>query len=120
MGNNSVPKFIIYVESKKYGAMHARVEALVVIIQCTVENAPYIKTLISAVYEQSLIKVGTFVPQGFHRMAGEEEYKDKLRKHNAYVESATSVNFFGLSKDALYSNVTIEDEHMFCETYVNH
>eukprot|EP00957_Ditylum_brightwellii_P098980 7539939-Ditylum_brightwellii.AAC.1 len=50
-------------------------------------------------------------------MAGEEEYKDKLRRHNAYINSVTAVEIFGLSKDDMYTNMVIEEEHMFLEEY---
>eukprot|EP00957_Ditylum_brightwellii_P000136 10230-Ditylum_brightwellii.AAC.1 len=99
--------------------MHDRVEALVVIIKYTVENALYLNTLLSAAYKQGSIKCGTFVPQGFHQMAGEEEYKDKIRSHNAYVKAVTSVKIFGLTLDAMYSNVVIDGEDMFLEVYVS-
>eukprot|EP00957_Ditylum_brightwellii_P002388 183107-Ditylum_brightwellii.AAC.1 len=118
-GQNTLPKFILYISTKKWGPMHDRVEALVVIIQCTVENAPYLKTILSAAYKQGLIKCGTFVPQGFHRMAGEEEFKNKLHSHNEYVKLVTSVKIFGLTLDAMYANVVIDGEDMFLEDYIN-
>eukprot|EP00957_Ditylum_brightwellii_P180424 13744041-Ditylum_brightwellii.AAC.1 len=52
-------------------------------------------------------------------MAGVEEYKDKLCRHNTYVNSVTAVKIFGLSKDTMYSNVAIKEEHMFLEEYIN-
>eukprot|EP00957_Ditylum_brightwellii_P124747 9507989-Ditylum_brightwellii.AAC.1 len=63
---------MLYVGTKKWGPVHDRVEAQVVIIQCTVKDVPYLKTMMSAAAEQGVIKQGTFVPQGFHRMAGGE------------------------------------------------
>eukprot|EP00957_Ditylum_brightwellii_P106615 8134163-Ditylum_brightwellii.AAC.1 len=63
---------MLYVGNKKWGPVHDQVEAPVVIIQCTVKDALYLKTMMTAAAEQGGIKQGTFVPQGFHRMAGEK------------------------------------------------
>eukprot|EP00957_Ditylum_brightwellii_P204243 15338307-Ditylum_brightwellii.AAC.1 len=57
---------------KKWGPMHSRVEATVVIIQCELENAPYLKTTLAAAYDQGCINTGKFVPQGLQQMVGEE------------------------------------------------
>eukprot|EP00957_Ditylum_brightwellii_P049442 3751137-Ditylum_brightwellii.AAC.1 len=60
---NILPKFVMYTGSKKWGPHHNRVEAYVVNVQCAAEDAPYMKTLLLAAYEQHLITIGSFVPQ---------------------------------------------------------
>eukprot|EP00957_Ditylum_brightwellii_P045300 3433965-Ditylum_brightwellii.AAC.1 len=57
-GINTVPKFMLYVGNKKWGPVHDQLEAPVVIIQCTVKDAPYLKTMMSAAAEQGAIKQG--------------------------------------------------------------
>eukprot|EP00957_Ditylum_brightwellii_P141180 10755676-Ditylum_brightwellii.AAC.1 len=57
---NIIPMFVMYTGSKKLGPHHDRVETYVVNIQCAAEDAPYMKTLLSAAYEQQLISIGSF------------------------------------------------------------
>eukprot|EP00957_Ditylum_brightwellii_P023194 1750240-Ditylum_brightwellii.AAC.1 len=52
-------------------------------------------------------------------MTGVEEYKGKLCRHNAYINVVAAVKIFGLSKDAMYTNVVIEEENMFLEEHIN-
>eukprot|EP00957_Ditylum_brightwellii_P002317 178499-Ditylum_brightwellii.AAC.1 len=63
--------------------MHQDVEELTNTIP-HFRDGGYFKTLLSRAYEQDLIKIGKFIPQGYHCMAGEEAYKNKLRAHNEY------------------------------------
>eukprot|EP00957_Ditylum_brightwellii_P141350 10770272-Ditylum_brightwellii.AAC.1 len=58
--DNIIPTFVMYTRSKKWGLHHDRVEAYVMNIQCAAEDAPYMKTLLSAAYEQQLISIGAF------------------------------------------------------------
>eukprot|EP00957_Ditylum_brightwellii_P166674 12688066-Ditylum_brightwellii.AAC.1 len=64
-------------------------------------------------------KTRNVCPARLSQNGGEKEYKDKLRAHNAYINAVMSVKVFGLSKDAMYSNVTIDSENSFLEDYLN-
>eukprot|EP00957_Ditylum_brightwellii_P088486 6738983-Ditylum_brightwellii.AAC.1 len=97
---NKIPHFAIFLQSKKWGQPPLPIEAMVISIQCAVEDTAYIKTLLSEASNKELIKVGTYVPQGLFRMAGEEVYKHHLQAHNDYVASITAVAIVGMHKDA--------------------
>eukprot|EP00957_Ditylum_brightwellii_P013912 1049826-Ditylum_brightwellii.AAC.1 len=63
--------------------------------------------------------MGTVVPQGLFRMAGEEVYKHYLCMHNEYVASITAVVIVGLHKDAIWAEIEINREAMLLEHYLN-
>eukprot|EP00957_Ditylum_brightwellii_P111981 8539612-Ditylum_brightwellii.AAC.1 len=86
---------------------------------CAAEDAPYMKTLLSAAYEQKLIKLGLFVPQGLFRMAGEGAYKYHLRSHNEYINNTTLVAVVGLHRDAMKSKIVNDGKEMTLEYYLN-
>eukprot|EP00957_Ditylum_brightwellii_P025728 1947110-Ditylum_brightwellii.AAC.1 len=109
----------MYTVSKKWGPHHDRVEAYIVNIQCATDDAPYMKTLLSAVYEQQLINMGVFVPQGLFRITGEEAHKYQLRAHNKYVSSTTLVAIAGMHRDAMEAQIVIDGGKMTLEYYIN-
>eukprot|EP00957_Ditylum_brightwellii_P212220 15367097-Ditylum_brightwellii.AAC.2 len=98
---NIIPTFVMYTGSKKWGPHHDRVDAYVVNIQCAAEDAPYMKTLLSAAYEQQPINIKSFVPQGLFQIIREEAYKYHLQAHNNYIISTMSVAIVGMHQDAM-------------------
>eukprot|EP00957_Ditylum_brightwellii_P123181 9392025-Ditylum_brightwellii.AAC.1 len=109
----------MYTGSKKWGPHHDRVEAYVVNIQCVAEDALYTKTLLSATYEQQLISIGAFIPQGLFRITGEEAYKYHLRAHNKYISSTTLVAIVGMHCNAMEAQIVIDGGKMALEHYIN-
>eukprot|EP00957_Ditylum_brightwellii_P102519 7813203-Ditylum_brightwellii.AAC.1 len=81
---NTIPHFKVFIQYKAWGPQQNRLEVRWPVIECAVKDGGNFKTLLSKVYEQDLIKIGKFIPQGYHRIAGEEAYKDQLRAHNEY------------------------------------
>eukprot|EP00957_Ditylum_brightwellii_P118211 9016472-Ditylum_brightwellii.AAC.1 len=102
---NKILHFTIFLQSKKWGQPPLQIEAIVVSIQCAVEDAACLTTLLSEVYNKDLIKVGTYVLQGLFRMAGEEVHKHHLRAHNEYVASITAVVIVGMHKDTMWVEI---------------
>eukprot|EP00957_Ditylum_brightwellii_P146376 11144888-Ditylum_brightwellii.AAC.1 len=104
---------------KGWGEAPNRTESWVVIIQSATEDTAYLKTLLSAVYDNQMMSKGNFVPQGMVKIAGEEVYKQALRNHNEYITSITATAIKGLHKDALWFTVEINGETMLLEHYLN-
>eukprot|EP00957_Ditylum_brightwellii_P117618 8971030-Ditylum_brightwellii.AAC.1 len=75
--------------------------------------------LLSAAYEQKLITLGSFVPQGLFWMDGEGAYKFQLRSRNKYITKTMSVAIAGLYQDAMKSTIIINRQHMTLEQYLN-
>eukprot|EP00957_Ditylum_brightwellii_P165255 12581988-Ditylum_brightwellii.AAC.1 len=117
---NTIPHFKVFIQNKSWGPPSHRLEVRWPVIKCAVQDGGYIKTLLSKAYEQGLIKLGKFIPQGYHRMAGKEAFKDQLHTNDEYVKSRTAVTILGMHPDALYANVRLNREDMFLEHYFNH
>eukprot|EP00957_Ditylum_brightwellii_P107840 8226271-Ditylum_brightwellii.AAC.1 len=69
-----IPKFKLKTSVRKFGDGANRVEAPVISIECTGEDTPYLKTLLSYGYETGQITLGTFVPSRIHLTTGVETY----------------------------------------------
>eukprot|EP00957_Ditylum_brightwellii_P073290 5570706-Ditylum_brightwellii.AAC.1 len=98
---NKIPHFTIFLQSKRWGHPPLQIKEVIVSIQCVVEDAAYLKTLLSEPYNKEHIKMKTYVPQGLFRMAGEEVYKHSLHTHNECIASIAAVTILGLHKDAM-------------------
>eukprot|EP00957_Ditylum_brightwellii_P185370 14114997-Ditylum_brightwellii.AAC.1 len=61
---NALPFFTMFVQTKRWGQPPKRTKATMIVIQCAAEDTAYLKMLMSAAYEQELIKEGVFLPQG--------------------------------------------------------
>eukprot|EP00957_Ditylum_brightwellii_P111452 8500836-Ditylum_brightwellii.AAC.1 len=72
---NKIPKFALLQRIKGQREAPKRIKSWVVIIQSAAEDATYLKTLISAVYNKKMMSKGNFVMQGMVKIAGEEAYK---------------------------------------------
>eukprot|EP00957_Ditylum_brightwellii_P019410 1464591-Ditylum_brightwellii.AAC.1 len=116
---NKIPHFTIFLQSKRWGQPPLQIKAVVVSIQCAVEDVAYLKILLLEVYNKEHIKMGTYVPQGLFRMVGEEVYKHHLCVHNKYVVSITAVTIVGMHKDAMWVEIKINKEVMLLEHYLN-
>eukprot|EP00957_Ditylum_brightwellii_P185464 14121414-Ditylum_brightwellii.AAC.1 len=53
---NTVSFFTMFVQTKGWGQPPKCTEATMIVIQCAAEDTAYLKTLLSAAYEQGLIK----------------------------------------------------------------
>eukprot|EP00957_Ditylum_brightwellii_P097643 7436260-Ditylum_brightwellii.AAC.1 len=92
---------------------------MVVLIQYALEDAAYLKTLLSKAYNKDHTKVETYVLQGLFRMTGEEVYKHHLQEHNEYMASITAVAIVGMHKDAMWLEIKVNREMMLLEHYFN-
>jgi hypothetical protein len=119
VSTNTIPHFKVFIQSKTWGPPSNRLEVRWATVECAAQDGGYIKTLLSKAYEQGLITIGKFISQGYHRMAGEEAYKDQLRALNEYVKSRTAVTIIGLHPDALFADIRVNGENMFLEHYLN-
>eukprot|EP00957_Ditylum_brightwellii_P074291 5644882-Ditylum_brightwellii.AAC.1 len=66
--------------------------------------------VLSKAYKQGQIKVGKFIPQGYHCMEGEEAYRIQLRVHNEYVQYITAVTIVGMHPDTLWAEIRLNGE----------
>eukprot|EP00957_Ditylum_brightwellii_P050813 3852773-Ditylum_brightwellii.AAC.1 len=82
---NTITHFKVYTQNKRWDPYYNRIEVTLPVIECAAKDGAYIKMVLSKAYKQGLIKVGKFIPQGYHCMEGEEAYRTQLRAHNEYV-----------------------------------
>eukprot|EP00957_Ditylum_brightwellii_P130292 9938745-Ditylum_brightwellii.AAC.1 len=117
---NTISHFKVYIQNKRWGAYHNRIKVTLPVIECAAKDGTYIKTVLSKAYEQGQIKVGKFIPQGYHCMEGEEAYRAQLRAHSKYVQSITAVTTVGMHLDALWTEIRLGREEMYLEHHLNH
>eukprot|EP00957_Ditylum_brightwellii_P206789 15350006-Ditylum_brightwellii.AAC.1 len=105
-GKTMIPKFKLQKGMKKYSNGIKRVEAPVIIIKSTLQDAPYLKTLFNYGYETGQMTFGTFVPSGIHLIVNVATYKGSLRKQNSYIDSVSAVMISWMSEGAVMQCIT--------------
>eukprot|EP00957_Ditylum_brightwellii_P167559 12755928-Ditylum_brightwellii.AAC.1 len=94
---------------KKFGDGKKRVEACVFGIECTKEDAGYLKTILSLAYEYNVITTGTFIPTACHLITSVESYKAALRGQNDYINNMTAVAIEGIHKDEFWEDIVTQE-----------
>jgi hypothetical protein len=61
-----IPKFNLHSGKRAFGAEASRVETVCIIIECTAQDAKYLKALLSSIYSNKECTCGMFVPSGIH------------------------------------------------------
>ena len=81
-----IPKFHLENSTRKWGVIKSEVLS----INCTKEDAKYLKYLFAEASSQNLFNKWLFVPSGIHLMEGKEVMHGLLTEHNEFVDTLTS------------------------------
>jgi len=88
-----VPKFYLETSIKKWKDLKAEV----IRVNCAKEDSEFLKSLLSAAYEQHHITSGVFLPEGLHLIETSELVYNILETHNEYIKNVTSIPLRGIS-----------------------
>ncbi len=102
----NIPTFQLEPGVKKWG----KIQTEVLRVTCSVDDANYVKYLLSKVGEMDHLDQGLFVPEGLHLMAGKEVVSQILSEQRDFLAKITSIQLEGLSLD---------DMSRFCEVRKN-
>ncbi len=102
----NIPTFQLEPGIKKWG----KIQTEVLRVTCSVDDANYVKYLLSKVGEMDHLDQGLFVPEGLHLMAGKEVVSQILSEQKDFLANITSIQLEGLS---------LEDMSRFCEVRKN-
>ena len=93
MDRQRVPNFHLENSTRKWGGVKVEVISL----HCQMEDAKYVKYILSEASTQGLVSKGTFVPSGIHLMEGKEIMTRLLQEHQEFLQNVTSFQMSGIS-----------------------
>ena len=91
--NTEVPKFHLETNMRKWGGIKTEV----LTVQCTSEDAKYVKYLFAEAGTQGMIQKGQFVPSGIHLMEGKDVMRAILSEQQEFLDNVTSFHLSGIS-----------------------
>ncbi len=97
LSETPVPKFYIETSLKKWGKIHTEVLS----IQCTADDAKFLKYFIVEACSQTKLQTGLFVPTGIHLLEGKEALHHLLVEHQEFINSTTSFLLEGISREEM-------------------
>ena len=93
-----VPPFHVETNLRKWGEIHVEV----ITIQCSSDDAKYLKYLLVEANSQELWQRGLYVPAGIHLMAKSEVLQNLLSEQQQFIDSVTKFHLSGISKQDMY------------------
>jgi hypothetical protein len=97
-----VPEFYLQAGKRAFGG----VETYCLNVQCSEDDAPYLKSLLSSVYEKGEFERGKFIPAGIHLIESPGVLTSLLRKHNQYLKETAGIPIFGVTPEAFDTTLT--------------
>eukprot|EP00957_Ditylum_brightwellii_P209426 15361716-Ditylum_brightwellii.AAC.1 len=86
---------------KRFGGEGSRIKAKVLAIDYKVDDAEYLKTLLTTAYSKLGHISGQLVPHGIHLLEGSETYKNLLQGQNQFTNKHTALVVEGLTEKEL-------------------
>ena len=99
---NMVPNFHIETTMRKWGGLHTEVLS----VQCTTDDAKYLKYLLVEAGEKRKFHIGYFVPTGIHLMEGKEVLYRLLKEQQDFLMNMASFQIGGITCDEMYYSDT--------------
>ena len=93
-----IPPFHIETSVRKWGDKQAEV----LLLQCSSEDAKYLKYLLVEACSQKKWQRGLYVPSGIHLMSTKYVLKDLLVEQRNFLDQVTKFHLSGISKEAMY------------------
>ena len=93
-----IPTFHVETNIKKWGDIQTEV----ITVQCSAEDAKYMKYLMVEASTQNKWKKGVFVPSGIHLLEGKEVMTHILEEQQRFVEQVIPFQLSGISKQEMY------------------
>eukprot|EP00978_Attheya_sp_CCMP212_P041154 scaffold232309_cov46-Attheya_sp.AAC.3 len=91
-----VPNFHLSKKDYAFGNEKLRIATTVIQVNCPVDDAKYLKTLMADTFLNKYMDRGTFIPAGLHLIADTATLKQKLSDHNAFLADAVNISIVGL------------------------
>ena len=98
-----VPEFHLELSQKKWGKLRTEV----IRINCALDDADELKSMLSMISERNLLPTGIFVPVGIHLLSGPEVMTQLLTEHVKYINNVRGIPITGISianMDSLQDN----------------
>eukprot|EP00978_Attheya_sp_CCMP212_P038207 scaffold187188_cov83-Attheya_sp.AAC.1 len=91
-----VPSFHLSKKDYAFGNGKLRIATTVIQVNCPVDDAKYLKTLMADTFLNKYMDRGTFIPAGLHLITDTATLKQKLSDHNAFLADAVNIPIVGL------------------------
>ena len=91
-----VPNFHLSKKDYAFGNGKLRIATTVLQVNCPVDDAKYLKTLMSDTFLNKYMERGTFIPSGLHLITDTATLKQKLSDHNVFLAECENIPIVGL------------------------
>jgi hypothetical protein len=114
-----VPPFHLSKKAYAFGNGKLRVETTLLQVNCAVDDAKYLKTLLAETFTHIWSDQGQFIPAGLHLITDTATLKQKLSDNNDYLKEVKSIAVVGLPPAAyeigaeFHLNRIINDSGLF-------
>jgi len=95
-----IPRFHVEITNRKWGD----VQAEVINVQSSEEDAHYLKYLLSAASNHGKLAKGVFIPSGVHLMQNKELLTNVLMEQRQFIDKVTKFQLSGISRTDMYDN----------------
>jgi hypothetical protein len=110
-----VPEFYLQAGKRAFGG----VEMYCLNVQCSEDDTPYLKSLLSSIYEKGKFDRGKFIPAGIHLIESPGALISLLRKHNQYLRETAGIPIFGATPETFDTALTTDSGDVYdLETYI--